>query len=177
MLIEQGRLGRLKKQKSWDRTRLCSCASFFTMLLPFKHVMKYLLSRLSTFPAFYPLVWYLVIFTVIHVLCLYLTPNWSCSYVASTEVRYPWDLSHFLFLQYMSPSAGWLRFLLATISFLIATSIFSMVVSEFQFLKRWNLLGSRVPFDWLTEGMLIFELNFTCIGTDGYWLPQVIDMK
>jgi len=56
-------------------------------------------------------------------------------------------------------------------------SIFSIVVSGFQLLKRENLLGSITPFAWFTEGRLIFDVNRAYMGTDGYWGPQVIATK
>jgi len=56
-------------------------------------------------------------------------------------------------------------------------SIFSIVVSWFQFLKRWNLEGSTTPFAAFTEGRLILELKRTYIATAGYWGPQLIDTK
>jgi len=77
----------------------------------------------------------------------------------------------------MSPSAGWGNFLLATISALSPMSIFSMVVSGFQFLKRLNLEDSTTPLAWFTEGMLILEENLAVMGTAGYWGPHWICTK
>lgn len=98
-----------------------------------------------------------------------------CFYLSALSVRI--FLTAGMLAQYMSPSAGWAKFLLAFISARTPASIFSMVVSRFQFLKRGNFEGSSVPFYWLTEGMLILELNLQVMGTSGYWGPQVIDMK
>lgn len=36
-----------------------------------------------------------------------------------------------------------------------------MVVSQFHLVKRGNFLGSTIPLDWLTEGILIFEVKRT----------------
>jgi len=63
--------------------------------------------------------------------------------------------------QYNSPSAGWASFLCTIISFLRPIRIFSMVYSVFQWAKRENLLGSILPVDWLTHGILIFDWKYT----------------
>lgn len=67
--------------------------------------------------------------------------------------------------------------MLATISVFKPMSIFSMVVSGFQFLNSWNLFYSTVPLAWLTDGRLILEVNLAVMGTAGYWGPQVICTK
>ena len=77
----------------------------------------------------------------------------------------------------MSPSAGWARDLFCAISFFRVTKMVSREYSSFQFLKSENLLFSTVPLAWLTDGMLILELNFTVGGFLGYSGPQMISKK
>jgi len=98
-----------------------------------------------------------------------------CFYLSALSVSFL--LTAGMLAQYMSPSAGWAKFLLAFISARSPASSFSMVVSRFQFLNRGNLLGSTVPLFWLTEGMLILEVNLALMGASGYWGPQVIATK
>ena len=70
------------------------------------------------------------------------------------------------FAQYISPSAGWPRRLLASISFLRPIRHCSMPLSGVQF---WNTLkrGSTLPLLWFTEGMLILDVNLITGGRAG----------
>ena len=61
---------------------------------------------------------------------------------------------------------------MATISFLSATSRFSMVVVFFQALRR--LRFSTLPLAWLTDGMLILLLKVKTGGFSGYSGPHWI---
>lgn len=60
--------------------------------------------------------------------------------------------------------------LLATISFLIATRMFSMVVVSFQFLRRARF--STLPVPWLMQGRLHLLLNLKMGAVWGYDGPH-----